>query len=208
MKKIFKSMTVSMLLVLTLATSAFANPVNDIREELIGIGVPTNYVANAVEYLQKTTISDAQYKKVMNYIDNAKGIVGNVKDLSTLSSADKAKLQNLAVSAGNVLGVNVEFGKNNQGVTVVVVTDQNGGTLLQLTTQEVSNLVENFDATDIVEVIEAAVEFSNDQNKGDYNAVSGELNKTAAPYGNIMVIGAGLVACAGAVFVYSRRQFA
>ena len=113
MKKIFKSMVISMLLVFTLVTSAFASPINDIRNELISMGVPTNYVANIVEYLQKTNITDAQYNKVMKYMEEAKDIIVNVKDLRSLSSADKSKLQNLAVKAGNVLGVNVKFSKNS-----------------------------------------------------------------------------------------------
>ena len=208
MKKIFKSMVISMLLVFTLVTSAFASPINDIRNELISMGVPTNYVANIVEYLQKTNITDAQYNKVMKYMEEAKDIIGNVKDLRSLSSADKSKLQNLAVKAGNVLGVNVQFGKNSQGITTLVVTDSNGGVLLQLTTKEVNALVNNFDATVIVEVFESMVEFSNDPDKGKYDPVSGELNQTAAGYANIMAMGAGLVAGAGGVFVYSRRQFA
>ena len=208
MKKIFKSMVISMLLVFTLVTSAFASPINDIRNELISMGVPTNYVANIVEYLQKTNITDAQYNKVMKYMEDAKEIIGDVKDLRSLSSADKSRLQNLAVKAGNVLGVNVQFGKNSQGITTLVVTDSNGGVLLQLTTKEVNALVNNFDATVIVEVFESMAEFSNDPDKGKYDPVSGELNQTAVGYANIMAMGAGLVACAGGVFVYSRRQFA
>lgn len=208
MKKIFKSMVISMLLVFTLVTSAFASPINDIRNELISIGVPTNYVANIVEYLQKTNITDAQYNKVMKYMEDAKDIIGNVQNLASLSSADKARLQNLAVRAGNVLGVTVQFGKNSQGVTTLVVTDSNGGTLLQLSTLEVIDLAVNFDATVIVEAFESMAEFSNDPDKGKYDPVSGELNQTAAGYANIMAMGAGLVACAGGVFVYSRRQFA
>ena len=208
MKKMFRSMILSMVLVLTLATSAFANPVNDIRNELLSIGVPTNYVANIVEYLQKTTITDAQYEKAMTYVNQAKAIIGNVSNLGQLSASQKNELQSLAVSAGKVLGLNVQFSKNSKGVTVVSVTDSKGGTLLQLSTTQVMDLVTNFEMEAIIDVLESIVEFSNNPEKGEYSPTGGELNQTATGYGNMMLLGAALVALAGGVFTYSKRQFA
>ena len=208
MKKMFRSMMLSMVLVLTLATSAFANPVNDIRNELLSIGVPKNYVANIVEYLQKTTITDVQYEKAMSYVNKAKAIIGNESDLRQLSTSQKNELQSLAISAGKVLGLNVQFSKNSQGKTVVSVTDSKGGTLLQLSTVQVMDLVTNFEMEVIIDVLESVVEFSNNPEKGEYSPTGGELNQTATGYGNMMLLGTALVALAGGVFTYSKRQFA
>lgn len=208
MKKIFKSVILSMVLVLTLATNTFANPVNDIRNDLLSFGVPKNYVANIVEYLQKTTITDAQYEKAMTYVNKAKSIIGNESDLSKLSTSQKNELQSLAVSAGKVLGLNVQFSKNSQGVTVVVVTDYKGGTLLQLSTTQVRDLVTDFKMEVTIDVLESIVEFSNNPDKGKYNPTGGELNQTATGYGNMMLLGVALVVLAGGVFTYSKRQFA
>lgn len=208
MKKIFKSMILSTVLVLTLATSAFANPVNDIRNELLSIGIPKNYVATIVEYLQKTTITDKQYEKAMTYINKAESIIGNESDLSQLSQSQKNEIQNLAVKVGKVLGVNVEFSKNSKGVTVVTVTDLKGNTLLELSTLQVIDLVTNFDMQIIIDLLKSIVEFSNNPDKGKYSPTGGELNQTATGYGNMMLLGAGLVALGGGVFTYSKRQFA
>lgn len=208
MKKIFKSMILSTVLVLTLATSAFANPVNDIRSELLAIGIPKNYVATIVEYLQKTTITDKQYEKAMTYINKAESIIGNESDLSQLSQSQKNEIQNLAVKVGKVLGVNVEFSKNSQGVTVVSVTDLKGNTLLELSTLQVIDLVTNFDMQILIDLLKSIVEFSNNPDKGNYSPTGGELNQTATGYGNMMLLGAGLVALGGGVFTYSKRQFA
>lgn len=208
MKKIFKSMILSTVLVLTLATSAFANPVDNIRSELLSMGVPTNYVATIVEYLQKTTITDKQYEKAMIYINKAKSIIGNEQDLSQLSSSQKSELHNLAMSAGKVLGVNVQFSKNSQGVTVLIITDLKGSTLLELSTLQVIDLVTNFEMEEIIELLESIVEFSNNPDKGEYSPTDGELNQTATGYGNMMLLGAVLVALGGGVFTYSKRQFA
>lgn len=207
MKKIFKSMILSTVLVLTLATSAFANPVDDIRSELLSMGVPTNYVATIVEYLQKTTITDKQYEKAMTYINKAKSIIGNEQDLSQLSPSQKSELHNLAMSAGKVLGVNVQFSKN-QGVTVLIITDLKGSTLLELSTLQVIELVTNFEMEEIIELLESIVQFSNNPDKGEYSPTDGELNQTATGYGNMMLLGAVLVALGGGVFTYSKRQFA
>lgn len=208
MKKLFKTMIMSMLVVLTLATSAFADSVSDIRSQLLSIGIPSNYVANVVEYLQKTTITDSQYKKVMSDIEQAKSIIGNVQDLRTLPSNDKKELQQLAINAGKSLGLNVAFSKNSQGITVLEVTDSKGGVLVQLSTNEVIDLVTNFNSEKIVKTFEQMTEFSKSADKGTYNPVGGELNKTATPYGNIMALGAVLMVCAAGVFVYSRRRLA
>lgn len=208
MKKIFKSMILSTVLVLTLVTAAFASPVDDIRSELLSMGVPKNYVANVVEYLQKTTITDEQYDKAMTHVNKAKSIIGNVSDLSQLSGSQKSELQSLAISAGKVLGLNVQFGKNSEGVTVLSVTDFKGNILVQLSTLEVIDLVTNFEIETVVEVLESAVEFSNNTDKGEYSPTGGELNQTATGYGNIMLLGAALIVLGGGVFTYSKRQFA
>ncbi|MGL5695141.1 MAG: hypothetical protein ACRCXA_13765, partial [Peptostreptococcaceae bacterium] len=144
----------------------------------------------------------------MNYIEEAKAVIGNTKDISQLSASQKNKLQSLAVNAGNVLGLNVAFSKNSQGVTVVVVTDSKGGTLLQLSTLEMLDLVTNFEIEVIIGALESIVEFSNDPNKGKYDPVSGELNQTATPYGNLMLLGAALVVAGVGTFKYSKRVYA
>lgn len=208
MKKLFKTIITTMLLVLILVTSAFADSVSDIRNQLISIGIPSNYVANIVEYLQKTTITDYQYRKVMDNIEKAKSIVGNVEDISSLSAKDKSELQELVINSGKILGLNVLFSKNAEGVTVLVITDSNGGVLVELSTLEVIDLVTHFNSENIIKIFENIVEFSRKSEKGTYNPVSGELNKTATSYGNVMALGAILMICASGIFVFSRRKFA
>lgn len=207
-RKILKSMILSTVLALTLVTGVFANPVDDIRSNLLSIGIPKNYVANIVEYLQKTTITDEQYDRAMKHVNSAKSIIGNVSDLRQLPESQKSKLQTLAISAGRELGLNVQFGKNSEGITVVLVTDFKGSTLVQLSTSEILGLVTNFEIDSVIVVLESAVEFSNNSNKGEFVPTDGELNQTATGYGNFMLLGAALVVIGSGVFTYSKRQFA
>lgn len=208
MKKIFKSLLVSMVMVVAMTASVFANPVTDLRDDLLSVGVPNSYVGTIVEYLQKTTISDSQYNAAMGHINEAKAIIGDTKDIRDLSTSDKNTVQSLVSKAGNTLGLNIKFGKNAQGITTVVATDAKGGTILKMTTQDVIGSVENFDPSAIIGIFNSMVEFSNNPDKGNFTPVGGELTQTATSYGNIMVIGVAMVAVAIGMVVVGKKQFA
>lgn len=208
MKKILKTLVVSLAMVLTMTVSVFANPANDLKNELLSLGIPSSYVGNIIEYLQKTTISEADYNKAMGYVNEAKAIIGNTKDLRKLSQKDKNILQSLASKAGNALGLKVNFGKNAQGQTTVVVTDINGATILKMSTADVLELVTNFDISVVVEILESVVEFSNNPDKGEFTPVGGELTGTATTYPALMLLGALMVVGAGFVALKAKKQFA
>lgn len=208
MKKILKTLVVSLAMVLTMTVSVFANPANDLKNELLSLGIPSSYVGNIIEYLQKTTISEADYNKAMGYVNEAKAIIGNTKDLGKLSQKDKNTLQSLASKAGNALGLKVNFGKNAQGKTTVVVTDSNGATILKMSTTDVLELVTNFDISVVVEILESVVEFSNNPDKGEFTPVGGELTGTATTYPALMLLGALMVVGAGFVALKAKKQFA
>lgn len=208
MKKILKTLVVSLAMVLTMTVSVFANPANDLKNELLSLGIPSSYVGNIIEYLQKTTISEADYNKAMGYVNEAKAIIGNTKDLGKLSQKDKNTLQSLASKAGNALGLKVNFGKNAQGKTTVVVTDINGATILKMSTADVLELVTNFDISVVVEILESVVEFSNNPDKGEFTPVGGELTGTATTYPALMLLGALMVVGAGFVALKAKKQFA
>lgn len=208
MKKILKTLVVSLAMVLTMTVSVFANPANDLKNELLSLGIPSSYVGNIIEYLQKTTISEADYNKAMGYVNEAKAIIGNTKDLRKLSQKDKNTLQSLASKAGNALGLKVNFGKNAQGQTTVVVTDINGATILKMSTADVLELVTNFDISVVVEILESVVEFSNNPDKGEFTPVGGELTGTATTYPTLMLLGALMVVGAGFVALKAKKQFA
>ena len=208
MKKILKTLVVSLAMVLTMTVSVFANPANDLKNELLSLGIPSSYVGNIIEYLQKTTISEADYNKAMGYVNEAKAIIGNTKDLGKLSQKDKNTLQSLASKAGNALGLKVNFGKNAQGKTTVVVTDINGATILKMSTADVLELVTNFDISVVVEILESVVEFSNNPDKGEFTPVGGELTGTATTYPTLMLLGALMVVGAGFVALKAKKQFA
>lgn len=208
MKRVYKSILISLFMVLTMTVTIFANPVKDLRNELAAIGVPSSYVGTIVEYLQKTTISDAQYNAAIGNVDQAKALIGNNKDLSKLSASDKNNLQSLAVNAGSSLGLKVQFGKNAKGVTTVEAMDSKGNAVLKMSTNDAKGLATNFDANVLVGTLETMVEFSNDPNKGQFTPVGGELTDTSTGYGNVMVVGLAMIAGAAGIAYVSKKQFA
>lgn len=220
MNKRMKIVLSTALLTLTMSTTALAykSPVNDLKQALIEMGIPNNYIGNIVDYLQKIKVTDKQADQIMSKVKEAKALIGNTSDLSSLSGDVKSKLQSLAIQAGNIVGLNVKFGKDANGVTTMVVTTPSGGTLLQLTTLEIIDLATDFDIDVIIEAIEEAVEFSNDPNKYDLDGDGkpdnpnykpeggGILNNTATPYGNMMFAGTTMMGMAGGIHVISRKR--
>ena len=219
MNKKIKTLIAASMLTVAMGTTALADksPVADLKQAMIEMGIPNSYIGNVVEYLQTIKITEAQKNQAMSYIEQAKTLIGDTKDISKLSASEKSKLQSLAVQAGNTLGMNVKFGKDSKGVTTVVVTTAKGGTLVQLDTKDVLGLVKNFDVDVIINVIEEAVEFSNDPNKYDLDGDGkpdsgyipeggGELNNTATPYGNLMLAGTTMMGMAGGIHVVSRKR--
>lgn len=233
MNKRMKIVLSTALLTLTMSTTALAykSPVNDLKQALIEMGIPNNYIGNIVDYLQKIKVTDKQADQIMSKLKEAKALIGNTRDLSSLSGDVKSKLQSLAIQAGNIVGLNVKFGKDANGVTTMDVITPSGGTLLQLTTLEIIDLATDFDIDVIIEAIEEAVEFSNDPNKYDldgdgkpdnpnYNQDEdkkpgnpifkpeggGNLNNTATPYGNMMFAGTTMMCMAGGIHVISRKR--
>ena len=55
MNKRMKIVLSTALLTLTMSTTALAykSPVNDLKQALIEMGIPNNYIGNIVDYLQK-----------------------------------------------------------------------------------------------------------------------------------------------------------
>lgn len=218
MNKKIKTLLAASVLTVAMGTTALADntAVTELKQAMIEVGIPSNYIGNVVEYLQTIKITESQKNQAMGYIQEAKNLIGDTKDISKLPASVKSKLQSLAVQAGNVLGMNVKFGKDSNGVTTVVVTTSSGGTLVQLNTKDVISLVTNFDINKVINVLEEAVEFSNDPNKNDLDGDGkpdsyipeggGTLNSTATPYGNLMIAGTTMMTMAGGIHVLSKKR--
>lgn len=216
MNKKIKVVLSAALISLTMGTTALAdnNAVADLKQALISAGVPSNYVGNVVDYLQKVNITQAQADQVMAKINEAKALIGDVKDVTKLDASVKSQIQSLVSQAGDILGLNVNFGKDSSGKITIVVTTPSGGTLVQLSSETAGSIVTNFDINVIVNALEEIVEFSNNTNKNDGETDNpnfipeggGSLNQTATGYGNLMLAGTTMMSMAGGVHVLSKKR--
>ena len=87
MNKRMKIVLSTALLTLTMSTThlAYKSPVNDLKQALIEMGIPNNYIGNIVDYLQKIKVTDKQADQIMSKVKEAKSLIGNTRDLSSLS---------------------------------------------------------------------------------------------------------------------------
>ena len=67
------------------------------------MGIPNNYIGNIVDYLQKIKVTDKQADQIMSKVKEAKALIGNTRDVSSLSGDVKSKLQSLAIIQINMI---------------------------------------------------------------------------------------------------------
>ena len=192
MGKILKSLVISMIIVCSMTVSIFATSAEDIRQELLAVGVPSSYIGSLIEYLQKNTISDTDHEKIVAYIDEARAILGNVEHVGELSDSEQLTIKNLAVKAGNTIGLEVSFGKED-GITTLIVKDANDATVLKMATLDAIESFESYHPVMHVEIIAKLADYlessgnvieENDGSKND-SIVNGSTGSNSIENDNI-----------------------
>ena len=209
MKKILKMMSITLIICLMSTTVVFAEKrptAQLIQQELLSLGVPNTYVGNIIEYLQKIEISEHQYNRIQNKLDEAKIILNGESDVSKFNEAERNKLKNLASEAASIIGVRVVFGKDSKGVTTVNLLDANNSSILSLDTFNVVYIVENFELKEVNEIIIDMIEFSNNPEKNEFQPIEGEFNNTGTNVGYKMALGLGLIMLSGITFVATKKR--
>ncbi|MDB8550942.1 hypothetical protein [Turicibacter sanguinis] len=195
----------------------------DLRDQLVSVGVPAASADNLVTYLSTVKLSKADCTAIENVVKEAYALIGNRTDLTKLSSSEKQQLVALANQAASKLGLVVSYNKVDGGNSVIVTTTK-GETLVSLSSQNLQNLLTNFDGN-MVSVIEkmmtTAVEIvvektnnstSNSTNNSTNNSTSvtpipaSSLTQTGDQVSMVVMAGAGLVALAAGVMVVSQRR--
>ena len=209
MKKILKMMSITLIICLMSTTVVFAEKrptAQLIQQELLSLGVPNTYVGNIIEYLQKIEISEHQYNRIQNKLDEAKIILNGEYDVSKFNEAERNKLKNLASEAASIIGVRVVFGKDSKGVTTVNLLDANNSSIVSLDTFNVIYIVENFELKEVNEIIIDMIEFSNNPEKNEFQPIEGEFNNTGTNVGYKMALGLGLIMLSGITFVATKKR--
>ena len=211
MKKILKTLIVTLMLSIMTSTVVLADSVKsaeEIKQMLLGLGIPSTYVGNAIEYLQKKEMSEAQYEVIKAKINEAEEILNGDSDISVIDSERREVLQNLAKEAASSVGLKVVFGKDSTGVTTVVLSDANNNTIVAIDTLHVIEIVQNLDLEEVHEMTKDLIEFANNSEKDKFEPVDGDFNYTGTNAGNTILLGLGLIMLSGVTFVTTRKVFA
>ena len=210
MKKILKMMSIILIISLMSTTVVFAEKRQTaqlIQQELLRLGVPNTYVGNIIEYLQKIEISEEQYNRIKDKIDEAKIILNGESDVSKFDEDARSKLKNLASEAASIIGVRVVFGKDSKGVTTVNLLDANNASIVSLDTFNIIYIIENFELNEVNEIIINMIEFANNPEKNEFQPIEGEFNNTGINVGYKMALGFGLIMLSGITFVGTKKAF-
>lgn len=195
-------------LVLASTVTAFASPADDLQTALQNAGVPSTQLSKVVEYLQKTTITQAQADAAIAKVEDAAKVANGATDLAKLSTAAKDQIKSDITAAASQLGLTADLStKNSDGKTVVVIKDSNGTTLVSADSTTAKSAVTAFNPTALKQVVTAAKAFSNDPEKAKFVAVTGGLmKKTATNNGNLMGLGAIMVIVSSGVLFFVKKN--
>ncbi|MBE6050204.1 MAG: hypothetical protein E7214_05940 [Clostridium sp.] len=217
MRKFFKGIVFTLVMSCLMITNAFASVNADqVASDMRSLGIAESYIANMIEYLQCITITSSQESQLQGYVRQAEGVAGGQSNLNLLSAEKKLQLKTIAQNAAAVVGLNVSFGKNSNGLSTLVLSKSNGSILLVLTTENANNVNLNL----ISQIISDAVSFSASTNKSTsttpaksgstakkYRAVSGgAYSKTATNTENLLFAGASLICVSGVILVLRKRK--
>lgn len=194
LKKIIVSFITLTMLMCSIASAATAN---DITQAVKDAGFGT-YSANVSSYLQAHEITEAQGDSVIKEIKEVKAIL-NGRAFSELTLDEKTSLKNHA-EAASIVGLTIKVNSGN-----VTIVDAKGNVIQEITTSELATLVNALNFDKLENLLTVVIDYHKNPDK-NFTPSGGTMQKTATSYGNYMVLGAGLVLVAGAIFAIGKKK--
>lgn len=194
--------------------NASAN-VEQLRNQLVEIGVPSDSANQVITYLQTIDLSDQDEAELESLVKQAYEIIGDTTDLTTLAESSKQQLIDLATKASAKVGLTLQYDVVD-GVKTIVLTSPNGQPVFSLGATDIAEVLTNYDGN-MVSVIETILETTVETVIGTNTPGSGNdttvqpmpdsnLNNTGYELPTMVMAGAGLVGLAGALMIVSKRQ--
>lgn len=188
---------------------AEAATTTELRSQLETLGVSKTGAENLVAYLSTVKLSSQDQKEIEALVQKAYDLIGDQKDLTALSAADKQQLVSLADQAASKLGLKVNYTKLNGGNSITITTAK-GETLVSLDSKSLHKALKNFDGemvSFVNGVMKGAVEIIGSSSNGSVKPEAGNgLTNTGETLPTMMMAGAGLVAVAAGLMAVSQRK--
>ena len=195
LKKIIVSFITLTMLMCSIASAATANDITQAVKDA-GFGA---YSANVSSYLQAHEITEAQGDSVIKEIKEVKAIL-NGRAFSELTLDEKTSLKNHAEAAASIVGLTVKVNAGN-----VTIVDAKGNVIQEITTSELAALVNALNFDKLENLLSVVIDYHKNPDKS-FKPSGGTMQKTATSYGNYMVLGAGLILAAGAIFAIGKKK--
>lgn len=139
LSKKFTTLFLTLALVVGTSITAFATPNDDTINALKNAKVPTTYIIQAENYLKTNTLTAEQSVAIIARITAAVKVLetSGITDLTKLSSADRDRILQNVIDAGNAIDLTVNATKQSNGQFSIVAVNDAGESVLTLSSNEV-----------------------------------------------------------------------
>lgn len=195
LKKIIISLITFSMLMCSIVSAATANDITTAVKEA-GFG---EYATNISSYLQTHKITESEATSIVNEIKKSQNVLKG-RAFSELTLSEKSTLKKYAETAAAFAGLTLKVNAGN-----VSVVDAKGNVLREITVSQLSVVINALNFDKLQELVKVILDYHKNPDKA-FNPSSGTMQNTATSYGNYMVLGAGLILSAGAIFAISKKK--
>ena len=189
---------------------ASTTDVEKLRDQLVSLGVPSNGANQLMIYLQSVKLSKADEAELESLVKQAYALIDGRTDLTTLSTAEKNSLMNLAKKASSIVGLVLSYDIVN-GIDTITLVSANGQQILSLTGEDLTQVLHHFDG-DMISIIEDILEKTfevviGSNTPGSVNPMPDtELEGTGVQLPTMVMAGSGLIVLAAGLMVVSKKE--
>ncbi len=194
-KKIIIGLITFSMLICSMVSAATANDIITATKEA-GFG---EYAADISNYLQTHKMTKSEATSIVDEIKKSQNVLKG-RAFSELTLSEKSALKKYAETAAAFAGLTLKVNAGN-----VSVVDAKGNVLREITVSQLAVVINALNFDKLQELVKVIVDYHKNPDKA-FNPSSGTMQNTATSYGNYMVLGAGLILSAGAIFAISKKK--
>lgn len=194
-KKIIISLITFSMLMCSIVSAATANDITTAVKEA-GFG---EYATNISSYLQTHKMTESEATSIVNEIKKSQNVLKG-RAFSELTLSEKSALKEYAETAAGFAGLTLKVNAGN-----VSVVDAKGNVLQEITTSQLAVVINALNFDKLQELAKIVADYHKNPDK-TFKPSGGTMQNTATSYGNYMVLGAGLILSAGAIFAISKKK--
>ena len=195
LKKIIVGFITLTMLMCSMVSAATADDITKAVKDA-GFG---DYSTNISSYLQTHKITESEADSIINEIKKTQTLL-NGRSFSELTLNEKSTLKGYAEAAAGFAGLTLNVKSGN-----ISVVDAKGNVIQEITTSQLAALIIELNFDKLQELAKVVADYHKNPDK-TFNPSGGKMENTATNNGNYMVLGAGLILAAGAIFAVGKKK--